>query len=432
MTTMIKNMAWTTLTVVVVVARGLPLTVPPFSDRTILKAPIPPKIEYLHREFAEVEDESSTDELYNDEMLYRSFCFKPEKLKKQKDAMENGVLEKCSTFEALSAFVWMARTKALNMPPDQQTKLLFAVDGRTKFNPPLPKGYFGNGIVLMNSICEAGELLDKPFFWRVTKDDCPVIFHDDFILSQENVTDLRWKNFFALDPRKKQENQGKCLLRISKDGKILIWNVQTDDPFCTLSEAFHKVEPSLGFNIELKFDDNVVYLQDRLICVLQVILQVVSEYAKDRPIIFYSFHADAAQVVRKLQNTYPVFFLTNGGTQVYYDARRNSLEEAIKVCLEGGLQGIVSDIKGVLGNPGAVPMIKEARLSLLSYGKLNNVQEAVSVQHLMGIDGVIVDFVQEISHAVDKMIIKPLKEGKERRGRQCQRCSSHSKSSRFS
>ena len=72
------------------------------------------------------------------------------------------LLEK-SQHEALSAFVWRARTKALNMLSDQQTKLLFAVDGRPKFNPPLPKGYFGNGIVLTNSICQAGELLDKPF-----------------------------------------------------------------------------------------------------------------------------------------------------------------------------------------------------------------------------------------------------------------------------
>ncbi|KAL4386247.1 hypothetical protein GQ457_09G008570 [Hibiscus cannabinus] len=145
-------------------ARGLPLTIPPFSDRGILKARSPPKIEHLHREFAEIEDKSSTDDLYKDEMLYRSFCFEPETLEKlKKEAMKNGVLEKCTTFEALAAFVWRARTKALNMLPNQQTKLLFAVDGRPKFNPPLPKGYFGNGIVLTNSICEAGELLEKPF-----------------------------------------------------------------------------------------------------------------------------------------------------------------------------------------------------------------------------------------------------------------------------
>ncbi|KAL4289698.1 hypothetical protein GQ457_14G005010 [Hibiscus cannabinus] len=252
---------------------------------------------------------------------------------------------------------------------------------------------------------------------QVTKDDCPVIFHDDFIFSQENgtvyekrVTDLRLEEFLCFGPQKEAGKQGKCLLRKSKDGKILNWNVETDDPFCTLAEAFQKVDSSLGFNIELKFDDNVVYHQHHLTHVLQVILQVVSEYAKDRPIIFSSFHPDAAQLVRKLQNIYPVFFLTNGGTQVYYDSRRNSLEEAINVCLEGGLQGIVSEIKGVFRNPGAVPKIKEAKLSLLTYGKLNNVPEAVCMQHLMGIDGVIVDFVQEISHAVDDMIIKPLNE----------------------
>ncbi|XWS30540.1 hypothetical protein CRYUN_Cryun24cG0126600 [Craigia yunnanensis] len=245
---------------------------------------------------------------------------------------------------------------------------------------------------------------------QVTKDDCPVIFHDDFILSEENgtvfekrVTELCLAEFLCYGPQREAGKDGKCLLR-KTNGKIVKWNVETDDSLCTLEEAFQKVEPSLGFNIELKFDDNIVYQQDHLTHVLQVILQVVFEFAKDRPIIFSSFHPDAAQLVRKLQNNYPVFFLTNGGTELYYDVRRNSLEEAIKVCLEGGLQGIVSEIKGVFRNPGAVPKIKESKLSLLTYGKLNNVPEAVYMQHLMGIEGVIVDFVQEISQAVEDMI----------------------------
>ncbi|XP_034923034.1 omega-hydroxypalmitate O-feruloyl transferase [Populus alba] len=144
-------------------ARGLPLCVPPFIDRSILKARNPPQIEYPHQEFAEIEDKSSTNDLYKDEMLYSSFCFDSEMLEKIKmKAMEDGVLGKCTSFEGLSAFVWRARTKALKMLPDQQTKLLFAVDGRPKFKPPLPKGYFGNGIVLTNSMCQAGELLDRP------------------------------------------------------------------------------------------------------------------------------------------------------------------------------------------------------------------------------------------------------------------------------
>ncbi|KAK3039101.1 hypothetical protein RJ639_028847 [Escallonia herrerae] len=78
-------------------ARGLPLAVPPFLDRSILKSRIPPKIEYQHLEFAEIPDLSSSIKLHNDEMLYRSFCFNPEMLEQlKKTAMEEGVLEKYS------------------------------------------------------------------------------------------------------------------------------------------------------------------------------------------------------------------------------------------------------------------------------------------------------------------------------------------------
>ncbi|TYI75354.1 hypothetical protein E1A91_D07G269500v1 [Gossypium mustelinum] len=251
---------------------------------------------------------------------------------------------------------------------------------------------------------------------QVTKDDCPVIFHDDFILTEENgtifekkVTELCLAEFLCYGPQKETGKEGKCLYRKTKDGKFVKWNVETDDSLCTLQDAFQKVEPSLGFNIELKFDDFAVYQQDHLLHILQVILQVVFEFARDRPIIFSTFQPDAAQLVRKLQNNYPVYFLTEGGASIYYDVRRNSLGEAMKVCLEGGLQGIVSEIKGVFKDPGAVPKIKDSNLSLLTYGKHNNVPEAVHMQYLMGIDGVIVDFVEEISQTVDDMI-KPAKE----------------------
>ncbi|GAA0159985.1 phosphodiesterase [Lithospermum erythrorhizon] len=251
---------------------------------------------------------------------------------------------------------------------------------------------------------------------QVTKDGYPIIFHDNFMFSEDQgtvyekrVTDLTLSEFLSYGPQREEGKQGKPLLRKNKDGKIVMWNVETDDYFCTLEQAFQRVNPSLGFNIELKFDDNVVYQKDHLIHVLEAILKVVFEQAKDRPIVFSSFQPDAIQLVRKLQNTYPVFFLTNAGNEIYYDARRNTMEEAIKVCLEGGLQGIVSEVRGIFRNPGAVSKIKESKLSLLTYGKLNNVPEAVYMQHLMGVEGVIVDLVQEISGAVSNML-KPSKE----------------------
>lgn len=148
---------------------------------------------------------------------------------------------------------------------------------------------------------------------QVTKDDCPVIFHDDFILTEENgtifekkVTELCLAEFLCYGPQKETGKEGKCLYRKTKDGKFVKWNVETDDSLCTLQDAFQKVEPSLGFNIELKFDDFAVYQQDHLLHILQVILQVVFEFARDRPIIFSTFQPDAAQLVRKLQNNYPV------------------------------------------------------------------------------------------------------------------------------
>ncbi|XP_022989668.1 glycerophosphodiester phosphodiesterase GDPD1, chloroplastic-like [Cucurbita maxima] len=245
---------------------------------------------------------------------------------------------------------------------------------------------------------------------QVTKDNFPVIFHDDFILSINNgtvfekrITELSLPEFLYYGPQNDSQ-EGNCLLRKTHDGKIVNWNVETDDRLCTLEEAFQKVESSLGFNIELKFDDHIVYDHSYLTSVLQAILQVVFENAKERPIIFSTFLPDAALLVRKLQATYPVFFLTNGGTELYHDVRRNSLEEALKLCLEGGLQGIVSEVRGIFRNPGTVKKIRESELSLLTYGKLNNVAEAVYMQHLMGIEGVIVDLVQEMTEALADLI----------------------------
>lgn len=52
------------------------------------------------------------------------------------------------------------------------------------------------------------------------------------------------------------------------------WNVQSEDALCTLEEAFEKVNPRLGFNVELKFDDSLEYQEEELTRILQAILKV--------------------------------------------------------------------------------------------------------------------------------------------------------------
>lgn len=151
----------------------------------------------------------------------------------------------------------------------------------------------------------------------MTRDGCPVIFHDDFILSQENVrtpsypviglffricsfsfgffllcywswciwnsqgtiiekrvTDLYLSEFLAYGPQRDHTKTGKTLVRKTKEGKVWNWNVENDAPACTLQEVFQQVKPCLGFNIEVKFDDNIIYQKEYLAQVLQTIFQV--------------------------------------------------------------------------------------------------------------------------------------------------------------
>ncbi|XP_058203343.1 omega-hydroxypalmitate O-feruloyl transferase-like [Rhododendron vialii] len=150
------------------IARGLPLKVSPFLDRSILRARNPPQIEFPHTEFSEIEDISNTSDLYTEEMVYESFSFDLDKLEKLKmAATKDGGLIKCSTFEALSAFIWRSRTQALKLHHYQKIKLLLVVDGRSRFDPPLPEHYFGNGVVFTSAHSTAGELTEKPLSFAV-------------------------------------------------------------------------------------------------------------------------------------------------------------------------------------------------------------------------------------------------------------------------
>ncbi|XP_006363786.2 glycerophosphodiester phosphodiesterase GDPD3-like [Solanum tuberosum] len=254
----------------------------------------------------------------------------------------------------------------------------------------------------------------------VTRDGHPVIFHDIFIFTQQEgkliekrVTDLTLEEFLSYGPQNGSTNVEKPLFRKMKDGRIFEWKVEEDDRLCTLQDVFENVSQSVGFNIEFKFDDKRNYKDEELVRVIRAVLQVVFKYAKGRRIMFSSFQPDVAQLIRKEQTAYRVFFLTNGGSEIYPDIRRNSLDEAIKLCLEGGLQGIVSEVKAILRNPRMIAKIKESNLSLMTYGQLNNEKEVVYLQYMMGVDGVIVDFVEEITSAVAQFSKQVHHDGKE-------------------
>lgn len=169
-------------------ARGAALSTPPALDRSILAARVPPQIRHAHAEFLQIEDLSALQDLSLDahNMVHRSFCFAPEDLERlKKKAMADGKLARqCTTFEALAGLVWRARSEAMGMKEEQKTKLLFTVDGRAKFEPPLPHGYMGNGIVLTYALAEAGELRRQPLSSAVRHvQEAIALVDDDYMRS---------------------------------------------------------------------------------------------------------------------------------------------------------------------------------------------------------------------------------------------------------
>ncbi|KAH9307304.1 hypothetical protein KI387_035215, partial [Taxus chinensis] len=238
---------------------------------------------------------------------------------------------------------------------------------------------------------------------QVTKDGHAVIFHDDYIIIDEQgfynarrIGDLTLEEYLSLGFQADGLEIQWPLVRKASDGSICRWIVSVEDCLCTLKDAFERIPLTVGFNIELKFDDEAEVPRADLRRVISVVLREVEMYGRSRKVFYSSFHPDAADLVRKMQSEYPVLFLTDGGTHVYHDERRNSIESAIEVCLKSGLQGVVSEVRAVLQNPGLVSKVKDAGLCLLTYGELNNYVEALQKQKEVDVDGVIVDHVLEM------------------------------------
>jgi glycerophosphodiester phosphodiesterase len=100
--------------------------------------------------------------------------------------------------------------------------------------------------------------------------------------------------------------EGRSLYRNARDGTLNPWTVTMEDPLCTLEEAFKQVDPSVGFNIEVKFDDIDETSDVELQRVIYPIVESVRQHSNGRRIYFSSFHPDAVHLLRSLQSTYPV------------------------------------------------------------------------------------------------------------------------------
>lgn len=140
------------------IARGLPAPpVPPVWNRDILDARNPPNPTCIHREYEQVPGTITPFE----DMVHRSIFFGPREIAALKKYVPPH-LRPISTFEVLTACLWKCRTVALGPQPDEEVRIICIVNARTKFNPPLPAGFYGNAFAFPVAVSRADRLCGNP------------------------------------------------------------------------------------------------------------------------------------------------------------------------------------------------------------------------------------------------------------------------------
>ncbi|XP_074265020.1 benzyl alcohol O-benzoyltransferase-like [Silene latifolia] len=137
----------------------------PVWERERLTARDPPRITFDHPEYDQPDTTNNHHANSHTGLVQQCLLFGATHLA----ALRSNVpphIKQYSTFDLLSGScwnfdsLWRCRTKALELKPDDEVRLLFAVNARNKFDPPLGKGYYGNACALpvvcakVNDICE--------------------------------------------------------------------------------------------------------------------------------------------------------------------------------------------------------------------------------------------------------------------------------------
>lgn len=133
------------------------------------------------------DDEYAPQQHVEEEMQTVSVLFGPEEIADLKSQVGG----KCSTFEVLSAWLWRSRSKVLNIPADQESSLVFPIDIRSRLQPPLPSGYYGNGLSVSFAVARAGDLIEKPLSFAVKLiSDAKRIVDDEYVRAQIDMLEV--------------------------------------------------------------------------------------------------------------------------------------------------------------------------------------------------------------------------------------------------
>ncbi|OMO57942.1 Transferase, partial [Corchorus capsularis] len=138
-------------------------SIPPVWERHLLDATEPPRVMCKHNEYDEVEEGGAA---FSNNMVERAFFFGRKEFSSIHQLLPLH-LRRCSTFELLTACLWRCRTVAINLNPNEEARLMCIVNVRSKFHPPLPLGYYGNGFVFPAAKATSEQLCRTPLAYAV-------------------------------------------------------------------------------------------------------------------------------------------------------------------------------------------------------------------------------------------------------------------------
>lgn len=109
------------------------------------------------------------------------------------ETMEQGF----TTFEALAAYVWRSRARALKLNKEGKTLLVFSVQVRKHCDPPLPDGYYGTAITEGQVVLTMREINERPLsdIVKLVKESKNVAFTSDFIRNTIDTLETSPENF---------------------------------------------------------------------------------------------------------------------------------------------------------------------------------------------------------------------------------------------
>nr|GMD99241.1 methanol O-anthraniloyltransferase-like [Ipomoea batatas] len=90
-------------------------------------------------------------------------------------------------FDLITACIWRARTRALDLNGDQTTSVVCTINVRDKGPPALRDGYYGNAVVFPAAVTEARRLYDNPLDYAVKLiEEAKGRANEDYIRSMVN------------------------------------------------------------------------------------------------------------------------------------------------------------------------------------------------------------------------------------------------------